>query len=851
VICRVRSISATLLALTAICGSGASAAPEDALHLGAPPPWVKIHASAEGVTNPAGEGGEAFLLVDQQVHLGTQERYGHFVRQVLSEAGLRDNGTLEFEFDPAYQRLTVHQVDIVRGGERSSRLDRSKAKIIQQEKELDAHIYNGRYSVVIILDDLRVGDQIEYAYTVEGRNPIFDGRYAGEFTVQWSRPVASQRLRIVVPGNRKLFVRSFSTQALPRITEAEASSVYEWEFTATDAVIPDDDLPPWYEPFAFIQLSEYRTWGEVAEWGAKVFETRPNLGEGLQEQIQQWKKMPVVEERVVSALKFVQNEVRYMGMTIGEYSHKPAEPATVLARRFGDCKDKAVLFCAILRQLGIEAHPGLVNTSRRHTIAEWHPSPSAFDHVIVLVTLAGQSYWVDPTRSSQGGRRLKDLFLPNYGSALVLRTNTDHLSSIPFSAAVPSRLDVREQYSIKNYNEPVRFRVDSSYEGLEADRMRGELANKRREELEKQYLNFYAKLFPKIVTTEPLIINDDPITDVVKTVEEYHIEEFWSVSDNSRKMMCEVVPHNVSELLSKPSTRLRTMPIGLPYPRERKHVVEITFPKAFNIAAEQETINSEALKFRFEAAPASNTVRLTWNLITCTDRVDVLSLKDYLSTLDRIEPLLSYTFERPRPAATNWAAQLNWPIIFGSAVYVLLLGIAGVAVCRYAAVGSPALEPLVEGPSNLNGIRGWLVLMAIGVVLTPLRLGRSFFETLPSYGLDNWQTLTLPGGAAFHPLWAPYLLWALIGNLTLLVAAIFLPVLFFQRRRLFPKLYLGFLVFGVLVIGVDFLIARNIPDVKDDPSVSSPRELIRACSGLLIWGSYLLVSRRVKATFIH
>jgi hypothetical protein len=55
-------------------------------------------------------------------------------------------------------------------------------------------------------------------------------------------------------------------------------------------------------------------------------------------------------------------EVRYTGVELGAGSIVPRPPAETLRRKFGDCKDKAVLLAALLRKLDI---PGWVSSTMR------------------------------------------------------------------------------------------------------------------------------------------------------------------------------------------------------------------------------------------------------------------------------------------------------------------------------------------------------------------------------------------------------------------------------------------------------------------------------------------------------
>ncbi|MFX4929726.1 transglutaminase-like domain-containing protein, partial [Acinetobacter baumannii] len=60
-------------------------------------------------------------------------------------------------------------------------------------------------------------------------------------------------------------------------------------------------------------------------------------------------------DQALRALQFVQEQIRYVSISIGPGAVRPADPATVLERRFGDCKDKTLLLVTILRALGIDA----------------------------------------------------------------------------------------------------------------------------------------------------------------------------------------------------------------------------------------------------------------------------------------------------------------------------------------------------------------------------------------------------------------------------------------------------------------------------------------------------------------
>ena len=149
-----------------------------------------------------------------------------------------------------------------------------------------------------------------------------------------------------------------------------------------------------------------------------------------------------------------------------------------------------------------------------------------------------------------------------------------------------------------------------------------------------------------------------------------------------------------------------------------------------------------------------------------------------------------------------------------------------------------------------RGLGGWLILVAIGLIVTPLRLVYLLVGTYtPIFANGKWAALTSESGAAYHPLWRPVLLLEIIGNAALAIAAVIGLVLFFRRSVLFPRFMIGFYVFGALFLMTDFVLSRRIPAVASSGDPSGGRDLARSIVTCAIWVPYMLKSRRVHKTF--
>lgn len=159
--------------------------------------------------------------------------------------------------------------------------------------------------------------------------------------------------------------------------------------------------------------------------------------------------------------------------------------------------------------------------------------------------------------------------------------------------------------------------------------------------------------------------------------------------------------------------------------------------------------------------------------------------------------------------------------------------------------------PAQQQHPELVGLRGWLILVGIGIIFSPVRI---LIQVVPIYSTlfsnGSWDKLTSPGNPAYHPLWLPILSGEMIINACLVAVWIYIAVLFFTKKRSFPIWYIGCLVFSLIFILVDAVAVKLI--LEDEPlfDPAATVEFVRTIVHAAIWIPYMLLSKRVKATFI-
>jgi hypothetical protein len=90
----------------------------------------------------------------------------------------------------------------------------------------------------------------------------------------------------------------------------------------------------------------------------------------------------------------VSRNIRYVALEFGQSAIIPHDAGSVLARRYGDCKDHSVLLMALLKAKGIESEIVLIDADDKYTLSTV-PRISQFNHVIVY--LPAFDLYVDAT----------------------------------------------------------------------------------------------------------------------------------------------------------------------------------------------------------------------------------------------------------------------------------------------------------------------------------------------------------------------------------------------------------------------------------------------------------------------
>lgn len=412
--------------------------------------------------------GADILLVDIQ-HDATAAGKPVFTRIVSRAASARGAESLSvfsIPYAPAYQNVVLNRVVILRNGVAEDRADRLFTQFAQHEEQSASNIFTGIASIFVRIEDVRPGDIVEIAYTVTGQLQSLGEKDVKIFPMTFGVPVEQYFIRSLWPGPP--IIGKNPSDIKVRQSKAKGKNVVEIGPTRLSGDVQTANL--FSTPSISITLTDFSGWDEVAEWGAAFYSDRSQkIDKTLLDEI--FKGAATTEDKIIAALRYVQNEIKYSAILLGENGYVPTPVQDTLRSRFGDCKAKSLLFLTLLDEIGVSGTPALVNTSEGFNLGEFVPSPIAFNHLVVRVNYAQREIWVDPTISNQGGN-FDALSSVDYGGALLLDDEASGLQSMAASPDLGTQISLKEVFDLTDGAQPATVTISTTYRGESADQAR-------------------------------------------------------------------------------------------------------------------------------------------------------------------------------------------------------------------------------------------------------------------------------------------------------------------------------------------------------------------------------------------
>lgn len=458
-------------------------------------------------------------------------------------------------------------------------------------------VYTDVSQKVVVLGKLRDGDLIHVRTRKEliGMQNLFGDFFGTLEPIQGFVPVENWRLVVEAPKHRPL---AWGGKGAPEpvVTEDGDRRIYDFKVQRSAALEAEPGMPPWLELADFASVSTYASWQALGAWYERLIAPQLTLDAELKRVAAEAKHGAKDQAEVVRRIyEHVVTQTRYVGIELGIHGWKPYPVTEVHRRRYGDCKDKASLLVALLREAGVPANVTLVRTVN---VGHIEPEPASmwtFNHAIAYVP--SLDLFLDGTAESSGWRETPTM---DQGAlALIVGKhgdkNTTELVTIPLASA-DANLNVSDYVLALRADGSLEVQGTEKFRGSHNSEQRRDFADPatRRARLEKHLAAVMPGTQVKALQVSDLGLDREEIS---YTFGATLPERASRQSDGSFSMALSLYPHDLSGNYAQQSARKTD--IFLDNPWRTRNVMRYVLPAGWTVAdlPTGGTVKSDQLAF--------------------------------------------------------------------------------------------------------------------------------------------------------------------------------------------------------------------------------------------------------------
>jgi hypothetical protein len=338
---------------------------------------------------------------------------------------------------------------------------------------------------------------VGYEFEIE-QSPL---ELSDTFGFQDTIPVREARYTLKLPPGWNM-VPTWLNHAPVQSVGAAGSQQWQWSLKDIPPITRESSMPAWKSVAGHLFLAfspqgktpQLSTWAGIGSWFVDLSKDRRAASDPMRSKVAELVAGKTSDLDKMRALAgFVQRDVRYVSIQLGIGGYQPHAAGDVFQHRYGDCKDKATLLGVMLKEIGIDSIPVIVNSERTYVRTDTPPSLQ-FNHVIIairlprnlqdrsLIATAGNGderlLYFDPTDELTPFGRIRGDLQGSVG--LLALTQDSHLTTLPQSLPDQSGVN-RTAKLVLNEQGILTGEIKERLTGFEATMQRGFLRAVTRE----------------------------------------------------------------------------------------------------------------------------------------------------------------------------------------------------------------------------------------------------------------------------------------------------------------------------------------------------------------------------------
>ncbi|HKB67184.1 MAG TPA: DUF3857 domain-containing protein [Pyrinomonadaceae bacterium] len=261
-------------------------------------------------------------------------------------------------------------------------------------------IYNEyRVREIDATNDAEAGAVFGYEATSEER-PLFNQDI---WPFQDLLPTLQSRYSLTLPSGWRASSLTFNHEKVEPVVNG---STYVWELHDLEPIKFEPASPKISSLVPLVAINYFlgdggisasskgfENWTQVSRWATDLHDPQAIPDQSVAAKARELTANSKTDfDRIKAIGHFVQN-LQYISIDIGigrGNGYRPHAASQVLAKAYGDCKDKANLMRAMLKSINITAYPVLIYLGDSDHVREEWASPSQFNHCIIAIKVGDE-----------------------------------------------------------------------------------------------------------------------------------------------------------------------------------------------------------------------------------------------------------------------------------------------------------------------------------------------------------------------------------------------------------------------------------------------------------------------------
>jgi len=274
-----------------------------------------------------------------------------------------------------------------------------------------------------------------YSYTIQEREFLYIGYWIP--VISERIPTRNASLKVSVPVNYTIdYANHFIDE--PKLDTIGNTVTYTWNSSYTD-IIKQETLSPVFssllprvsitpDNFHFDKQGSFRNWESYGDWQYEIMEGLSELPDSEKKRVLSLtENTDDIKEKIKILYHYLQDETRYINVSIGTGGMKPYPAAYVSQNKYGDCKALTNYFKSLLDFLEIKSYYATIYAGTPTRFIDKNFPSQQFNHAILYIPLEDEDIWLDLT--SKGPFNYLGTFTQNRYSFIVTPNNSHFLKT--------------------------------------------------------------------------------------------------------------------------------------------------------------------------------------------------------------------------------------------------------------------------------------------------------------------------------------------------------------------------------------------------------------------------------------